>query len=174
MSDDSPTLGLIGPIRELGPSDLAAPRMPMAPPPPISHLRYSHHRLAQLLANGVKPYIAARLCNYSAQRVTQLMDDPSFQELMANYKDEVDEVWADFRSMASDLSIDMMGRLREMLEEHPERFGPATILEAIKVLADRSGNAPVTKTVSVAVTTDIGDQLLAARARIRDARSEAA
>ena len=162
---------LIGATRELSARDLANPdSLPAPPKPTIATLRYSHHRLAQLLANGTKPAIAARLCNYSPSRVESLRNDPAFQELLALYGDEQFEEWADFNRLASDLSVDFLGRLQQLLDEKPESFSPSTILEAVKVLADRTGHAPVTKSLSVNVNTDIGDRMLAARERVRQAQ----
>lgn len=133
--------------------------------PSLKSIRHTHHRLAQYLAMGMDETRAARLCNYNQQAVSRLKSDPAFAELLTYYAKGVQEEFADFVSTAADLSLDLMGRLREILEDEPEKLTPAMTLEAIKVLADRSGNAPVTKSQNVNVNLNLGDRLRAARER---------
>jgi hypothetical protein len=169
LSDNGPPIGLIGPIRELTPADLASARLSSPPPPPsLSTLRYTHHRLAQLLASGINRTVAARVCNYSSDRVVQLMSDPAFQELMSHYHHEIEEHYADFHRLAGDLSIDFLSELQGRLDRSPEKFSISVLVETLKVLADRSGHAPVNKNVQLNVNADVGDRLEAARRR-RDA-----
>jgi hypothetical protein len=132
---------------------------------PIKALRHTHHRLAQYLAMGMDETKAAKLCNYSVGRVSILKSDPAFAELLAYYSAGVEEEFADFVSTAADLSMDMLGRLRELLEDEPDRLSPGQVMEAIKLLADRSGNAPVQKSQNVNVNIDMGSRLRAARER---------
>lgn len=133
--------------------------------PDLKAIRNTHHRLAQLLAGGMNETQAAKLCNYSTFRVVQLKADPAFAELMAYYKAGVDEEFADFVRTAADLSMDFLGLLQQQLDETPEKFTPQVALEAIKVLADRTGNAPTTKTLNVNVNANLGDRLRSARER---------
>lgn len=134
--------------------------------PTIRALRSTHHRLAKLLSGGgVQITTAARLCGYSPSRVQQLSVDPAFQELVAHYKEEVDEEWREFVAAASDLSLDFLQLLQERLDENPDTFTAGMALEAIKTLADRSGNAPVSRSVNVNVVADFGDRLNRAKAR---------
>lgn len=139
-----------------------------APGYTLKAIRHTHHRLAQFLASGMDETIAAKLCNYHPQRVSHLKLDPAFQELMAHYKGVVDDEFADFQTAAAALSIDMLGALQQMLDEAPEKFGPGHLMDAIKLLADRTGHAPVTKSIAVNVNADIGAKLTAARERIRN------
>ncbi len=133
--------------------------------PPLSAIRHTHHRLAQLLSMGMDETKAAKLCNYTYGYVSVLKADPAFQELLAYYTKGVDEEFADFVSAASDLSLDMMGRLREVLETSPEKLSPTHLMEAIKLLADRSGHAPVAKSINLNVNADMAQRLNAARSR---------
>ena len=132
---------------------------------PISAIRHTHHRLAQLLAGGMDETSAERLCNYSAGRASVLKNDPAFANLLRHYSGVVDDQFTDFVSAASDLSLDMLGRLREVLEDSPEKLSPTHLMEAIKLLADRSGHAPVNKSVNLNVNTDMAQRLNAARSR---------
>lgn len=132
---------------------------------PLAAIRHTHHRLAQLLAGGMDEFQAALLCNYTPSRVSVLKGDPAFQNLLAHYTAVVADQFGDFVTAASDLSMDMLGRLREVLEESPEKLSPTHLMEAIKLLADRSGHAPVNKSVSMNVNVDMAQRLNAARAR---------
>lgn len=133
--------------------------------PTLLRLRFTHHRLAQLLAGGMDETRAGRLCNYVPMRVSQLKADPAFIELMAYYKGAVDEEFADFVRTAADLSSDFLSLLQQQLDETPEKFTPQVALEAIKVLADRTGHAPVTKSIAVNLNADMGTRLRTARER---------
>lgn len=138
----------------------------------IKALRHTHHRLAQMLAVGVDETVAAKLCNYSVSRVSILKADPAFAELLATYSEDVKEEWADFVATAANLSMDFLQELQRKLDENPEAFTPASILEAIKVLADRTGHAPITKTQNVNVNVNLGDKLRLARERANAAYIE--
>jgi hypothetical protein len=138
-------------------------------PVDIKQLRHTHHRAAQLLAVGVDETVVAKLCNYSVARISQLKTTPAFAELLAHYTDEVKEEWADFVGTAANLSMDFLQELQRKLDETPEAFTPQTILEAIKVLADRTGHAPVQKTQNVNINVDMGTKLRLARERSNQA-----
>lgn len=144
----------------------------------VKALRHTHHRLAQLLAIGTDEGVAGKLCNYTANRVSVLKADPAFQELLAYYADEAHQEWrnqwGDFVSASKGLTMDLLGHLQQMLDENPERFTPAETREAIKVLADRTGHAPVQKSLNVNVNTDMATRMQAARARLQDHRKATA
>lgn len=176
MSDA--TSAFLAGTRSLTASELTSlsldPRPPSPPPAPISTLRATHHRMAQLDAMDTPIVTIARLCGTSTDRVRQLRDDPAYRELLAHYRKEDSEEWADIQRLMADLSGDFLGKLRELLETQPDRFSPSTILEAVKVLADRTGHAPISRSVSVNVNSEAGDRLSEARARRIAAEREAA
>lgn len=137
--------------------------------PPLKALRNTHHRLAQLLAAGMDETRAGRLCNYTGSTVSILKATPAFADLVDYYRRNIEAEFADFVTAAKELSMDMLGKLQEDLDAHPERFTPQVTLEAIKVLADRTGHAPVQKSVVVNVNANAADRLARARARVRSA-----
>jgi hypothetical protein len=139
---------------------------------PLKIIRHTHHRLAQYLSMGMDETKAARLCNYDSQYVSRLKSDPAFADLLAHYAAEVHEEFTDFVTAASDLSLDMLGQLRHVLETAPERVTPRDLMEGIKLLADRTGHAPVAKSVNVNVNTGLGDRLRTARERATQAYLE--
>lgn len=134
---------------------------------PLQRLRQNHHRLAQYLSMGMSDIQAGALCNYSANRISILRNDPAFRELLAHYAANQKEEFSDFVAASADLSLDMVAHLREMLETAPERITPTIALEAIRTLADRSGNAPLTRTANLNVNIGMGDKMEGIRERLR-------
>lgn len=133
--------------------------------PDLKRIRLTHHRLAQFLASGTPNVVAARLCNMDPGRVNRLMADPAFAELLAYYKDAVEEEWRGFVEIAADLSIDLLSELQYKLDTNPDQFSPAQLLDAIRTVADRSGNAPVQRTQNTNINVNLGDRMKAARER---------
>lgn len=110
--------------------------------PSLKAIRHTHHRLARLLASGTDEVVAARLCNYSPNRVSILKSDPAFQDILAKYSASVEEEWVDVHKVISGLSLNLLQELQERLDEKPEAFTPAMLGELAKMLMDRSGNGP--------------------------------
>lgn len=136
-------------------------------PVDLKQVRHTHHRLAQLLAVGVDEFVAAKLCNYSFSRVSMLKSDPAFAELLAHYTGDVQDQWADFVGTAANLSLDVLQEMQRRLDETPEQLTPTHLIELGKFLADRTGHAPVQKSIAVNVNADVGSRLQAARERLR-------
>lgn len=132
---------------------------------PIRAIRYSHHKLAQCIASGLSVPLTAALCNYAPGRIYTLMDSPAFAELVSFYRSEEAVAIAEFADAAKSLSMDMIHLLQEKVDEHPEQFSPSMLGELIKVVADRSGNAPLNRTQNVHMHVDMGASLRAARER---------
>lgn len=131
----------------------------------LKAVRNTHHRLAQFLAAGMDETRAAKLCNYTPSRVSVLKASPAFRDLLDYYASTVEDEWADFITAAADLSVDLLGRLQQILDETPEKLTAREVMEAIKLTRDYSGNAPVAKSLNVNVNAGLGDRLRAARER---------
>ncbi len=83
----------LGPIRELTPEDtvkLLAPRTPVSR---VARFRESHHRVARLIASGMRREEVVANSGYSSQRILTLSSDPAFQNLVAQYRAKVDEAF---------------------------------------------------------------------------------
>lgn len=140
----------------------------------IKELRHSHHRAAQFVALGLDDVTVSRLANYSPGRIAILRNDPAFMELVAHYSTEVHEEWADFVSTAKDLSMDVLGVIRDKLEDTPNaQLSLNTLSDLLKTLADRTGNAPVTRSLNVNANLDMGSDLRRARERAEEAQRAA-
>lgn len=131
-------------VRELVETDLRALNTPnrASAPKGIAKLRAAHHSLARCLATGMQYAQAALVTGYSYQRIAMLNADPAFQQLVADYREEAKSWCADFGARMSDLGLDFCQLLQERLEDEPEKFSTSTILDAIKIFADRTGHGP--------------------------------
>ena len=76
--------------RELTANDLQRlGEAPKASVPILQKLRATHHRQAQLLAEGKTPTQVAAIVGCTVQRLVQLQVDPAFRELVSYYQDQV-------------------------------------------------------------------------------------
>lgn len=81
-------------VRDLTKSDLAILEQPRAKNA-AKRFRDPHHKLAKLLAFGLRLKDAAVRSGYSYARAHQLSQDPAFQELKAQYSKDITEKWED-------------------------------------------------------------------------------
>lgn len=120
----------------------------------------THHRLAQLLANGMNDGQAGILCNYGAATVSILKSDPMFQELLAYYSEQIDDAFVTVAEQMADLHEDTLHELRRRLEDNPKAFTPSVLIELHKALADRTGNGPTSNhNARVAIVSLNGDDI---------------
>jgi hypothetical protein len=56
--------------------------------PAVKRFRDSHHKMALLFAEGLRPSEIAALTGYSRERVSYFSHDPAFRELVAKYQPE--------------------------------------------------------------------------------------
>lgn len=164
----------VGPIRELARSDLALLNE-TRPKPQLQSLRDNHHRVARALASGLMNTQVAALCGLTVSRVSQLLADPAFNELVAHYRALITADWTE----AQDTVTEFLGSVRTkslaMLEDKlcaaadNNEFLPTRELVAMAELGlDRTGYGKVNKNINVNV--DFAAQLEAARNRSSRAR----
>lgn len=132
---------------------------------PIKRLRETHHALAKAIADGLSQTDAAIRTGYSISRVSILMGDPTFQELVEHYRENRALAYRDMHQAMADLGLDALQELHARLEETPEELSNQLLHDIAKTFADRTGYAPVAKSVNVNV--DIAGRLAAARKRAR-------
>lgn len=133
----------------------------------LKKLTDRHHRLARLLAEGEKPGAAALRCGYTPSRVSILQADPTFQELVEFYRQEVHEVYIDGHEMMASVRNMALQIIADRMEEEPEKVKLAEALEVVKTTADRSGMGPSTKQ-EVNVNVNLASRLEEARKRVRE------
>lgn len=166
-----------GTARELTAADLALLASERGvKPTPIAQLRERHHALARCLAGGMSNAEASVITGYDPSRISILKSDPLFSKLVDDYKTMSSGITADFVERANILGLTVVNRLQEAAENEESPLSPATLLEIAKFAADRTGNAPTTKTQNVNVNVNLGDRLRAARERsnalLKDQRVE--
>lgn len=156
-------------VRDLAAADLellAREPRDSAKPPALVRLRDRHHSLARCLATGMTNADAAAVTGYDPSRISILRGDPAFRELIAHYASQEDALAAEYSERATTLALTAMNRLQEALEDEESPMSESMALEVAKFASDRTGNAPVTKSVNLNVHTDLGNRLAAARQRL--------
>lgn len=156
--------------REIEEADLALLSQSAAIGPiEIKKLSQRHHGLARLIAAGTSSGDAAIMMNYDASRVSVLLGDPAFQELIAFYQGQVDDAFIKTADKLAGFSNDVLDELQDRLESSPEEFSTTELTRLLTVALDRTGLGPTTKSEQK-VTLNIGDSIEAARKRALEAR----
>lgn len=79
-------------IRELEPDDiLRVGSGSLLSHPPLQKIRAIHHRIAQLIGQGFTYMEIAEMVGSSYQRITKLVVDPTFMELVSYYQEQISE-----------------------------------------------------------------------------------
>lgn len=131
-----------GPPRPLSEADIAAMWDPQNAgqknAPRIKTLRYNHHLLAKAVAAGKTLLECSQLCGLTVYRISDLKNDPAFQELVSFYADELNEVYVDVHQRMAALGTSVLEELQERFEESPDKFTKRELLELFTTMADRS------------------------------------
>lgn len=137
---------------------------------PIKKLRQRHHALARALADGLPAGEAGIMCGYSASRVSILLGDKTFQELIEFYSGTKRERYLEMHELIAGLAEDAVEELTERLETSPEDITVGQLLEISKMSLDRSGYGP-TSTATVNVNVGLAEKLQKARQRAQLSRA---
>lgn len=155
-------------VRDLRPEDFALLSVERGiEPPPIQKLRARHHTLARLIAQGTSVPDCSAITGYSGSRISILLGDPTFTELVSYYAGLVEEKYLDTHARLGELTTDAAELLRERMED-PETAKAITVgqlTEIIKLGADRTGFGPTT-TQNTNVTVGFASRLEEARKRV--------
>lgn len=128
----------VAPLSEADMIALQNPTKGLNVAPSLVKIRASHHRIAQLIAEGRKYTEISLICGISAVRVSQLCADPAFQELVAFYIDESKKAFVDHQARLADVGTTALEILRERMEETPDQFKNRELLELVEKTYDRS------------------------------------
>lgn len=134
-------------------------------PSSIKKLTDSHHALARCLATGMKDVEASAITGYTPSRISVLRDSPLFAELVSHYHSVPDTTLADFQERMLSVGLTAVEELKDRLENEPEKIGTATLIEAVKSLADRTGHGPQTKSTNLNVTVSLASRVAEGRRR---------
>jgi len=116
--------------------------------PSIVKLKESHHQLARTIAAGAGNAEASARTGYSPSRISILMNDPAFKELVEFYAKEQAMAFTDVTARAAGVAMDSLCELQRRLDESPETISTKDLTEVVKVTADRGGYAPVKRSES--------------------------
>lgn len=154
-------------LRELDESDLVLMGTEKgSAPSPIKRLSERHHALARNLAVGMDHKQAAAIANYSESRISILLGDPAFKELLAFYREPYEDITRDTGTMLANLAKDAAEELSIRLEEDSESFSNGQLMDVVKMGADRTGYGPQTSATNINVNVDLAAKLQAARQRV--------
>jgi len=104
----------------------------------IKALRYNHHLLAKAVASGKNLLECSRMTGLTVARISDLKNDPAFQELVAYYAEELHEVFVNVQERMAALGTSVLEELQERFENDPEKFTKRELLELFTTMADRS------------------------------------
>lgn len=109
-------------------------------PIPLVKVREVHHQIARLLAQGIRPVEVSAIVGFSQSRISILQRDPTFQELMAFYRDRKDEVGADISARLQAATLDALAILHDRLIDDPESITTDELQRAVNSGLDRLGH----------------------------------
>ena len=138
--------------------------------PAIKRISERHHALARNLAGGMASSEAAIVCGYALSRVSILLDDPAFKELLSFYRTDVNAQYRDLHARLSGLALDAAEELSLRLEDAPEDLSVTQLMELTKMGADRTGHGPSTSSTNINVNVDLAGRLQRARERVAERR----
>ncbi len=106
----------------------------------VRRFRDPHHRVARLFASGLRMNEVVERCGYSYQRVHTLSTDPAFQQLVARYREKVDEAFVANADEFYDLATANMRKAETMIAERLEKAEEEEIDLPLKTLVDISND----------------------------------
>lgn len=143
--------------------------------PAVQRFRDPHHRLARLLASGLRPADAAQQAGYSLARIYILQADPSFQDLVAAYRKDVHDAFVSAEEeryqIATSVNLKALRHINEHFDKAEEEGELVALPRALAVFADTSDRVGLSKkSLNVNVNVDFAKNLERARARSTNAR----
>lgn len=134
--------------------------------PDLLRLSSRHHRLARLIAEGFSPGEAGTACNYVSSRVSILLGQDAFQELVNFYRAQVNAQYINLHERLSQISETAADIIQDRLEDNPDDFAIDDLQKIVKLGADRTGHGP-SSSQNVNVSVGFAARLEAARERRR-------
>lgn len=105
------------------------------PPTNLQSLRHSHHQLARLVAQGMRPAEASLMTGYSPSYIARLIDDPTFAELLAYYSNQKDMIFVELLERMRTQGLSALDELQKRLEDAPESWTKRELMEYFRLLA---------------------------------------
>lgn len=158
-------------IRELTREELKS--IPRAKAPnAVVRLRESHHRVARLIAMGLRPFQVAEETGYALATISQMKQSPAFQELVAQYTKEENAAFGtnrdEYYSYVIQNRIAAARRLYDKLHDEEEEFTVAQLVSIHADSADRTGYPK--RSVAININADFAARLDKAVKRTQQAK----
>jgi len=132
--------------------------------------RHSHHCIAAMFAAGLTQHEVERRTGFSYRRLTILLADPTFQQLIAHYAKQVLREFADEHAIFHELRLKNAIAAELQIADHFEEAQDGDTLLKVRELLAISGNFTKTLPKELNVTVSFGDKLDAARERMARAK----
>lgn len=135
--------------------------------PAVMRLRDSHHMMARLCALGLRPNQVALVSGYGPVRVSQLMNDPAFMELVAQYRKDkhvTDGIGLgpldNMREIAIQNALKSVRHIADHIDEADANGELLPVREALAIFADAADRVGLgKKQTSINVNIDFASQL---------------
>jgi hypothetical protein len=154
--------------RNLTAADVALAKLGVVAQGHARKMSERHHAVARALAKGMPLSLVADLFGYTPVRLRTLQDSPAFQDLIAIYRDQEEEMLDVLQARMLGLAREAVGELHRRLEDEPEKITTPQLLQVMTAMADRVGHGPSTKQ-EVTHNVKLAERLDLARQRARQA-----
>lgn len=127
----------------------------------VKNIRESHHRVAKLMALGLRNFEITERTGYSEVRISHFRQDPAFMNLVAKYKGIEDKAFEASRDVYFETVISSRqlsaAELNNRLHETPEDFTIAQLVAVHADSADRTGYPK--RTIATNINVDFAARL---------------
>lgn len=147
---------------------LHAPR-PVSSIAPLQRISDRHRKLASMIATGSSLTVAALHCGYTTNRVSILMQDPSFLELVEFYRTDADRISRTNFERMTGLAATSTDIIQDRMETAPDDISMGQLIEIAKLGADRSGLGPQSSSVTLNINLGLAEKMKRAREAARSA-----
>lgn len=129
--------------------------------PSVQRFRDSHHRVARLFAMGLRPGEVAERSGYGNVRISTLYADPAFQELIASYRESVNEAWKESVDEYYDTVVSNRITSARLIADKLEAVEPDDISfrELVSIHADSADRTGYGKRTQINVQVDFASRL---------------
>ena len=163
-------------IRDLSREDLSILGEVRAKTPVVKRFRDSHHRIARMFAAGLRTQEVHARSGYSYARIQSLSSDPTFQELIATYREKVVESYVETIDEYHETLVSNMLKVERMVADKlddaidsGETLPTRDLISIGRDAADRVGYGK--KETRTNINIDMGKDIEAALRRSAKARS---
>lgn len=132
--------------------------------PIVARFRDPHHRVARLIASGLRPAEVAVATGYSLARIYTLAADPTFQNQVAEYRKDVHTAFIsaeeEHYAMATEVNRKALRHIAEAFDAADEANELVPIDKALRVFADTADRVGIQKrSTNVHVNMDFAAKL---------------